>query len=70
MTRQKRYPLLLDIEYPPEREVLRAIESVPEGERARFMRVLILLGHADIQQSAAVHAPRSEGRAHDGAEKG
>jgi hypothetical protein len=48
--RQKRYPLLLDTDYPPEQAVLQAIHAVPEGERAAFMRTLILLGHRALEQ--------------------
>lgn len=51
MARQKRYPLLLDAEYPPERQVLGAINSLPDGERASVLRVLILLGHEEIEKS-------------------
>lgn len=46
--RQRRYPLLLDTDYPPEHAVLRAIHAVAEGERAAFLRALILLGHREI----------------------
>ncbi len=48
--RQRRYPLLLDTSYPPERQVLAALQRVPEGERAGFLRALVLLGHHEIQK--------------------
>jgi hypothetical protein len=48
--RQKRYPLLLDTTYPPERQVLGAINAVPDGERAGFLRALILLGNQEIEK--------------------
>lgn len=51
--RQKRFPLLLDSRYPPERQILEAISGVPEGERAGFMRTLILLGHQQITKESA-----------------
>jgi hypothetical protein len=50
--RQKRYPLLLDPKYPPERQVLSALSAVPDGERAGFLRALILLGHQEIERDA------------------
>lgn len=50
--RQKRYPLLLDSEYPPEKRVLEAINAVPKGEQAAFMRTLILLGHREMIKDA------------------
>lgn len=50
--RQKRYPLLLDHGYPPERLVLEAIHVMPEGERASFLRALILLGHEEIEKES------------------
>jgi len=46
--RQRRYPLLLDTDYPPEQAVLRAIDAIPDGERAAFLRALILLGHREM----------------------
>ena len=46
--RQRRYPLLLDTDYPPEHAVLRALHASAEGERAAFLRALILLGHREI----------------------
>jgi hypothetical protein len=51
--RQKRYPLLLNPNYPPERQVLSALNAVPDGERAGFLRALILLGHQEIERDAA-----------------
>lgn len=51
--RQKRYPLLLNPNYPPERQVLSALNTVPDGERAGFLRALILLGHQEIERDAA-----------------
>jgi hypothetical protein len=68
MARQKRYPLLLDTEYPPEKQVLGAINSVPKGERAGVLRVLILLGHDEIEKQRQ-QEPTAEGRVRDGAGK-
>ncbi len=68
MARQKRYPLLLDTEYPPEKQVLGAINSVPEGERAGVLRVLILLGHEEIEKQRQ-QEPTAEGQVRDGAGK-
>ena len=54
--RQRRYPLLLDTDYPPENAVLRAIHAVPEGERAAFMRALMPTlsdANSDMQRSSA-----------------
>jgi hypothetical protein len=59
--KQKRYPLLLDTEYPPERRVLDEINSVPEGERAGFVRVLIQLGHEEIEKQQRPD-PAAEGQ--------
>jgi hypothetical protein len=72
--RQKRYPLLLDRSYPPERDMLGAINAVPEGERAGFLRALVLLGHQEIERdererrlqqqqasSSSVERPNSDG---------
>lgn len=50
--RQKRYPLLLDSDYPPEGAVFRAINAVPKGEQAAFIRTLIILGHKEMQKEA------------------
>jgi hypothetical protein len=61
MARQKRFPLLLDTEYPPEKRVLDAINSVPEGERAGVLRVLILLGHEQIERQQRPD-PATEGQ--------
>lgn len=63
--RQKRYPLLLDHGYPPERLVLEAIHVMPEGERASFLRALILLGHAAIENESRQQT--REGTGNDGA---
>lgn len=68
MARQKRYPLLLDTEYPPERQILGSIHSVPEGERAGVLRVLILLGHGEIEKRQHQEA-RAEGQVQDAAGK-
>lgn len=54
MARQKRYPLLLDPEYPPERQVFGAINSLPDGDRASVLRVLVLLGHSEIEGEKAM----------------
>jgi len=51
--RQNRYPILLNRNYPPERDVLDAISVVPEGERSGYLRALILLGHEKMQQEPA-----------------
>lgn len=51
MSRQKRYPLLLDSNYPPEQRVIEAISRVPKGDQTAFMRALILLGHQDMEAS-------------------
>lgn len=50
MPRQKRNPVLLDPSYPPERRLLDAIKSVPEGDRAAFLRALALLGDQEISK--------------------
>jgi hypothetical protein len=66
MARQKRYPLLLDTDYPPEKRVLGAIHSVPDGERAGVLRVLILLGHEQIERESGQR--QESGSTTDGAE--
>lgn len=63
MAKQKRYPLLLDTEYPPQREVLGAVNSVPEGERAGVIRVLILLGHTEVERQYQKEEHTAEGHA-------
>jgi hypothetical protein len=68
--RQNRYPILLNRNYPPERDVLNAISAVPEGERSGYLRALILLGHEQIQKDPLVAggpAQPTQGEAADGA---
>ena len=48
MTKQRRYPLLLDERYPPERELLQILLTLPKGERRPFLRTLIMAGHQEI----------------------
>jgi hypothetical protein len=58
--RQNRYPILLNRNYPPERDVLDAISAVPEGERSGYLRALILLGQEQVQkEQAAAEQTRS-----------
>jgi hypothetical protein len=67
--RQNRYPLLLNRNYPPERDVLDAISVVPEGERSGYLRALILLGHEKMEkEQVAAGAARQPTRheANDG----
>jgi len=64
--RQKRYPLLLDPEYPPEAMILGVINALPEGERAGFMRSCIVMGHKEFvkeeeKKKAAIMERGSDG---------
>lgn len=45
---QKRYPMLLDPGFPPERRILDAIQGASKGDQARFARALIVLGHLEL----------------------
>jgi hypothetical protein len=64
MAQQKRYPVLLNTDWPPERNVFDAINAVPEGGRSGVLRMLILLGHNEIEKTKE---PTVEGRINDGA---
>lgn len=48
MAKQKRYPMLLDPSFPPERRILEAIQGGSKGDQASFARALIILGHQEI----------------------
>lgn len=50
MPRQKRYPLLLDMDYPPEKQMLEVLDTMSEGQRAGALRALMFLGHAALER--------------------
>jgi hypothetical protein len=58
--RQKRYPLLLDSSYPPEKAVLETISSVPKGDQTAFLRALIMLGHQEMQKDDQLRSVPTE----------
>lgn len=62
----RRYPLQLDTSYPPERQVFEVVMSVPDGERAAFLRSLVLIGHQEIQKERQRSAKPQQPVAGDG----
>lgn len=48
--RQKRVPVLLDMDFPPERELSDVLAKIPNGEVAGFLRLLVTKGHTKIQR--------------------
>jgi hypothetical protein len=48
--RARRFILLLDPRYSVEMEALNTIKAAPEGERAAFLRALILIGFGEIKK--------------------
>jgi hypothetical protein len=55
--RQKRVPVLLDMEFPPERELADVLAKIPNGEVAGFLRLLVTKGHLKIQRERNMATP-------------
>jgi hypothetical protein len=66
-TKQRRYPLLLDVDYPPEREVLDVLLALPSGERQAFLRTLVLVGHREIRAERQSDSGRASAEGTGGA---
>lgn len=51
-TRKKRIPLLLNLDYPIENVLHRAIRAVPVRDRAAFARALAIIGHRAMKENS------------------
>jgi len=67
MSRQRRFPLLLNPEFPPEKALLDAAKAFPDGDRAALLRLLALLGDGALarerQEAQAALQALSQGSA-------